>query len=93
MPSSAAFAVTVASDDQLTISNPQRCQSWRVGARRIGGSREEPGRPPISASIDAKFDTYRNVAHQIWNFAKVGYQERESSALLRSELTKAAFRV
>ena len=47
----------------------------------------------ITASIDAKFDTYRNVANQIWEFAEVGYQETRSSALLQSELTRAGFKV
>lgn len=47
----------------------------------------------IAASIDAKLDAYRNVANQIWGFAEVGYQEKQSSALLQSELTKAGFRV
>ena len=47
----------------------------------------------ITASIDAKFDAYRNVANQIWGFAEVGYQEKQSSALLQSELTRAGFTV
>ena len=47
----------------------------------------------ITASIDGKFASYRNVANQIWSFAEVGYQETQSSALLQSELTKAGFKV
>jgi aminobenzoyl-glutamate utilization protein B len=47
----------------------------------------------ITASLDAKFTSYRNIANQIWNLAEVGYQETQSSALLQSELTKAGFRV
>ena len=47
----------------------------------------------ISASLDGRFASYRNVASQIWSFAEVGYQETQSSALLQSELTKAGFKV
>ena len=47
----------------------------------------------LAASIDAKFNAYAAVAHQIWSFAEVGYQEKQSSALLQSELRKAGFNV
>src|SRR6185437_6478561 len=45
------------------------------------------------ADIDAKSAHYAGVAHQIWNFAELGYQEQKSSALLQSELTAAGFAV
>ncbi len=35
----------------------------------------------ILTSIDAKGDQYANVAHRIWEFAEVGYQEVKSSEL------------
>jgi aminobenzoyl-glutamate utilization protein B len=47
----------------------------------------------ITSSLDAKFGSYRNIANQIWNYAEVGYQETQSSALLQAELTKAGFRL
>lgn len=47
----------------------------------------------ILASIDARRDTYADVAMQIWNFAEVGYQETKSSALLQAQLTAAGFTV
>ena len=33
------------------------------------------------------------IAHSIWDWAEVGYQETKSSALLQQELTKAGFKV
>ena len=47
----------------------------------------------LASSIDAKFAHYSGVADRIWSLAEVGYQEKQSSALLQSELTKAGFRV
>ena len=38
------------------------------------------------ASIDARADTYRDIAMRIWSFAEVGYQETQSSALLQQQL-------
>ncbi len=35
----------------------------------------------------------QQVARQIWDWAEVGYQETQSSALLQQELTKAGFKV
>jgi hypothetical protein len=43
--------------------------------------------------IESKRAHYADVAHQIWGFAEVGYQERKSSALLQSELKAAGFDV
>ncbi len=45
------------------------------------------------ADIDAKSAHYADVAHQIWGFAELGYQEQKSSALLQSELASAGFAV
>jgi aminobenzoyl-glutamate utilization protein B len=45
------------------------------------------------AEIDARSAHYADVAHQIWGFAELGYQEQKSSALLQSELKAAGFAV
>ncbi len=47
----------------------------------------------VLRSLDAKRDAYASVAHQIWEFAEVGYQEEKSSALLQSQLRAAGFEV
>ena len=47
----------------------------------------------ILKSIDDKSEQYGKVSQQIWNYAEVGYQEEQSSALLQSELKKAGFTI
>lgn len=47
----------------------------------------------ILRSLDVRRDHYGAVAHQIWEFAEVGYQEEKSSALLQKHLRDAGFRV
>ncbi|MBN8578604.1 MAG: amidohydrolase [Cytophagales bacterium] len=47
----------------------------------------------IIKSLDADFDKYSGIAHQIWEFAEVGYQEVKSSALLQETLKQAGFKV
>ena len=52
-----------------------------------------PAKQRITSSLDARFAHYTAVANQIWSFAEVGYQEKQSSALLQSELRNAGFTV
>ena len=47
----------------------------------------------VIQSIDDKSEKYGEIAQQIWEYAEVGYQEENSSALLQSELKKAGFKV
>jgi aminobenzoyl-glutamate utilization protein B len=47
----------------------------------------------VMASLDASRDRYAEVARRIWTFAEVGYQEKQSSALLQSELREAGFTI
>lgn len=47
----------------------------------------------LIASVEKGAPRMATVAHQIWEFAEVGYQETKSSALLQSELRKAGFSV
>ena len=47
----------------------------------------------ILSTIDARAGHYGGVAHRIWGFAEVGYQEVKSSALLQSELAAQGFRM
>lgn len=44
-------------------------------------------------SIDANAEKYGNLAHNIWEYAEVGYQEEKSSALLQETLKEAGFEV
>ncbi|NIM35275.1 MAG: amidohydrolase [Hydrotalea flava] len=45
------------------------------------------------ADLQSQYNTYKNVALQIWNFAEVGYKEVKSSALLQEQLKNAGFSV
>jgi aminobenzoyl-glutamate utilization protein B len=47
----------------------------------------------IIKSIDGQSELYGGIAHQIWEFAEVGYQEVRSSALLQKTLKDAGFTV
>ena len=47
----------------------------------------------VIQAIELRADTYADVAHQIWNFAEVGYQEEQSTALLQRELRAAGFEI
>jgi aminobenzoyl-glutamate utilization protein B len=47
----------------------------------------------LISAIDAKRDSYADVAKRIWEFAEVGYQETRSSALLQEQLSSAGFSV
>ena len=42
-------------------------------------------------SIDARYDQYSSSAKKIWDFAEVGFQETQSSALLQQTLKDAGF--
>ncbi len=47
----------------------------------------------VIKSIDAGYNKYSDVAHKIWEFAEVGYQETKSSALLQETLAQAGFKI
>ncbi|MBK7869435.1 MAG: amidohydrolase [Saprospiraceae bacterium] len=47
----------------------------------------------VIQSIDQQYDQYSKIAHQIWEFAELGYQETRSSALLQQTLKEAGFTV
>jgi aminobenzoyl-glutamate utilization protein B len=50
-------------------------------------------KPEILKSLDGKSEQYSAIAKKIWGFAEVGYQEKQSSALLQQTLTEAGFTV
>ena len=43
--------------------------------------------------LEAKTAHYSDIAQQIWNFAEMGYQEEQSSALLQETLAAAGFKI
>ncbi len=50
-------------------------------------------RQQVMANLDQKMPAYGEVAHQIWQWAEVGYQENKSSNLLQTLLKEAGFTV
>lgn len=44
-------------------------------------------------NIDAKYNQYKDVALQIWNFSEVGYKEVNSAALLKKTLAENGFQI
>jgi aminobenzoyl-glutamate utilization protein B len=49
--------------------------------------------PSVASLLESRQAHYAEVAHAIWEFAEVGYQEVRSSALLQAELAAAGFAV
>ena len=47
----------------------------------------------VRAEVAAYSERAAEVAHQIWEYAELGYQEERSSNLLQKELATAGFRV
>lgn len=47
----------------------------------------------LIASIESQQATYTDIAKKIWGFAELGYQEKQSTALLQEQLVKAGFQV
>jgi aminobenzoyl-glutamate utilization protein B len=68
-----------------------------VSATAVGARQRQPGGTDVFTGVVSGLDSrrahYADVAHQIWGFAEVGYQEQKSSALLQSELKAAGFDV
>lgn len=59
----------------------------------LSAAQAQPAKEDIIKAIDAKYDVYASMAHKIWEFAEVGYQEEKSSALLQKELAKEGFKI
>ncbi len=49
--------------------------------------------PDLVSLIDARFPEHQRIATQIWNYAELGYQEEQSSALLKQTLADEGFTV
>lgn len=47
----------------------------------------------VLKKIDSKSESYGEIAQTIWNFAEMGYQEEQSSALLQKTLSDAGFTI
>jgi len=47
----------------------------------------------VIKAMDSKSGDYTTIAMQIWNYAEVGFQETQSSALLQETLSKNGFKI
>jgi aminobenzoyl-glutamate utilization protein B len=55
--------------------------------------RAQSTKQDVIKSIDSKYEQYSTTAKKIWDFAEVGFQENQSSALLQKTLKDAGFSV
>ncbi len=53
----------------------------------------DPLKKEVMADIQSKYDDYKKIALQIWDYAEVGYKEVKSSALLQQTLKDNGFTV
>jgi aminobenzoyl-glutamate utilization protein B len=50
-------------------------------------------RDEILRKMDARAEHYGQLSRQIWEFAEVGYKEKQSAELLKTELRQAGFQI
>lgn len=76
----------------------KQCQlRWSVCAflslATVTGIEAEEKKERILASIDDRAPQYEEMALKIWQWAEVGYQETQSTALLQEQLRQAGFEI
>jgi aminobenzoyl-glutamate utilization protein B len=54
---------------------------------------QEADKKKVIQSIQNRSDQYGQIAQKIWNFAEVGYKEKQSSLLLQETLRQAGFQL
>ncbi len=59
----------------------------------LGAAHAQNGHDAVVAHVEAGAAQYAGIAQQIWDLAEVGYQEVESSALLRGALAESGFSI
>ncbi len=57
------------------------------------GRAQNSGKDKVAIALDSRADAYAAVAHQLWEWAEVGFQEEKSSRLLQEELAREGFAV
>ena len=64
-----------------------------VAQKKLVSSKADQLKTEAAAQIQANYDTYKNTALRIWDFAEVGYKEVNSSSLLQQTLKDNGFTV
>ena len=59
----------------------------------LSAKAQEVDKKKVIQSIQNRSDQYGQIAQKIWNFAEVGYKEKQSSFLLQETLRQAGFQV
>jgi aminobenzoyl-glutamate utilization protein B len=59
----------------------------------LSAKAQEVDKKKVIQSIQNRSDQYGQIAQKIWNFAEVGYKEKQSSLLLQETLRQAGFQV
>ena len=58
-----------------------------------GSAANDEFKQEVEQAIEAHADEYAGLAHEIWEFAEVGYQEERSAASLKQRLRSAGFSI
>jgi len=69
----------------LAFGNPH------ISTRAVNAATD--GRDEMLRKMDERADHFGELSRRIWEFAEVGYKEKQSSDLLKSELRDAGFRL
>src|SRR5262245_59192523 len=69
----------------LAFGNPH------ISTRAVNAATD--GRDEMLRKLDERAGQFGPLARRIWEFAQVGYKEKQSSHLLKSELPAARFRL
>jgi len=64
-----------------------------IAQKKLAATNTDPLKTLAMADIQAKYDDYKKIALQIWDYAEVGYKETKSSALLQKTLQDNGFTV
>ncbi|HEY4151662.1 MAG TPA: amidohydrolase [Chitinophagaceae bacterium] len=64
-----------------------------VHAQKKTTPNNDPLKKEVMTDIQSKYDDYKKIALQIWDYAEVGYKEVKSSALLQQTLKDNGFTV
>jgi aminobenzoyl-glutamate utilization protein B len=59
----------------------------------LSAKAQDADKKKVIQSIQNRSDQYGQIAQKIWNFAEVGYKEKQSSLLLQETLRQAGFQV
>ncbi len=69
------------------------CTLMLIFSLKLSAQDLDKTKAEIIQQLDQQMDHYGQVAHQIWGFAEMGYQEHQSTQLLQKTLKDAGFSI